>query len=123
LQSISLNSISKFSVRVLPSLITYYKRTGKLPEGLTFSLAALIAFYRGSWRGTEIPLNDSAEMINHFAKSWTLSSRKEVVKTALENHVFAPFQLVNIPGLLDRVEQQLGAIESQEEIHKFNTIL
>lgn len=44
--SISLNSISKFKVRVLPSLLEYVKRFGKNPENLTFSLAKLIEFYK-----------------------------------------------------------------------------
>ena len=46
LSSIALNSVSKFKVRVLPSILEYNKRFGKLPETLTFSLAKLIEFYR-----------------------------------------------------------------------------
>ena len=46
LADISLNSVSKFKVRVLPSILTYYERFGKLPETLTFAFAKLIAFYR-----------------------------------------------------------------------------
>lgn len=44
--SISLNSVSKFKVRVLPSLLEYIKRTGELPKNLIFSLAKLIEFYK-----------------------------------------------------------------------------
>ena len=44
--SISLNSVSKFKVRVLPSLLEYIKRTGKMPGNLIFSLAKLIEFYK-----------------------------------------------------------------------------
>ena len=44
--SISLNSVSKFKVRVLPSLLEYIKRTGNMPENLIFSLAKLIEFYK-----------------------------------------------------------------------------
>lgn len=46
LSSIALNSVSKFKVRVLPSILEYKKRFGKLPETLTFSFAKLIEFYR-----------------------------------------------------------------------------
>lgn len=46
LSSIALNSVSKFKVRVLPSILEYNKRFGHLPETLTFSLAKLIEFYR-----------------------------------------------------------------------------
>lgn len=44
--SISLNSVSKFKVRVLPSLLEYKKRKGVLPEHLVFSLSKLIEFYK-----------------------------------------------------------------------------
>ncbi len=44
--SISLNSVSKFKVRVLPSILEYIKRFGKTPENLIFSFAKLIEFYK-----------------------------------------------------------------------------
>ena len=43
--SIALNSVSKFKVRVLPSILEYIKRYGKMPETLIFSFAKLIDFY------------------------------------------------------------------------------
>lgn len=46
LSSIALNSVSKFKVRVLPSISEYVKRFKKAPEALTFSFAKLIDFYR-----------------------------------------------------------------------------
>lgn len=47
LLSIALNSVSKYKVRVLPSLLEYYDINKKLPEVLTMGLAALIVFYKG----------------------------------------------------------------------------
>ena len=46
LLSIALNSVSKFKARVLPTILEYKEEKGAYPQGLTFSLAALIAFYR-----------------------------------------------------------------------------
>ena len=46
LLSIALNSVSKFKARVLPTILEYYEAKGELPKCMTFSLAALIAFYR-----------------------------------------------------------------------------
>ena len=46
LSSIALNSVSKFKVRVLPSITEYIKRYNKMPETLIFSFAKLIDFYR-----------------------------------------------------------------------------
>ncbi|MBQ3573483.1 MAG: tagaturonate reductase, partial [Clostridia bacterium] len=56
--SISLNSVSKFKVRVLPSLLEYINRKGEMPENLLFSFAKLIEFYK-----TDMP-NDDAEVMS-----------------------------------------------------------
>lgn len=45
LLAIALNSASKWKARVMPSLLEYHKRMGKLPPCVTFSFAAFIAFY------------------------------------------------------------------------------
>lgn len=45
-RSIALNSVSKFSVRVLPTLHEYKVKNGTYPKGLTLSLANLIYFYK-----------------------------------------------------------------------------
>ncbi len=45
LLSIALNSVSKFKARVLPTILEYKEQFGDYPQGLSFSLAALIAFY------------------------------------------------------------------------------
>ena len=44
--SISLNSVSKFKVRVLPSILEYIKRKNAMPENLILSFAKLIEFYK-----------------------------------------------------------------------------
>jgi tagaturonate reductase len=55
LLGITLNCTSKFKTRVLPSILEYQRRFGKLPPILTFSLAAMIAFYKN---GGRFPLAD-----------------------------------------------------------------
>lgn len=57
LLSIALNSVSKFKVRVLPSLLEYIEKKGEEPKRLVFSLAALIEFYRTD------EANDDAEVM------------------------------------------------------------
>ena len=66
LSSIALNSVSKFKVRVLPSITEYIKRFDKMPETLIFSFAKLIEFYR-----TDMT-NDDAD-IGAFMKSASVS--------------------------------------------------
>ncbi len=46
LSAIALNSVSKFKVRVLPSILEYIKRFGKMPKTLLFAFAKLIEFYK-----------------------------------------------------------------------------
>ena len=46
LQSIALNSVSKFTVRCLPTMKEYREKFGKNPPCLCFALAALVAFYQ-----------------------------------------------------------------------------
>jgi tagaturonate reductase len=46
LSSIALNSVSKFKVRVLPSLLTYIERYQKMPKTLLKAFGALLKFYR-----------------------------------------------------------------------------
>ena len=57
LSSIALNSVSKFKVRVLPSILEYVKRYSTTPKTLVFSLAKLIEFYKNG------EPNDSPEII------------------------------------------------------------
>jgi tagaturonate reductase len=58
--AISLNSVSKFRVRVLPSILAYREKTGQMPTHLLFALSQLIRFYRV---GTP---RDSEEIIERF---------------------------------------------------------
>ncbi|MBQ7322251.1 MAG: tagaturonate reductase [Clostridia bacterium] len=45
-RAISLNSVSKFRVRVLPSILAFREKTGQLPPHLLFAFGMLIRFYR-----------------------------------------------------------------------------
>ena len=60
LAAISLNSVSKFRVRVLPSILSYEKKLGKAPARLLFSFAKLIDFYK---LGTP---NDAPEIMDYM---------------------------------------------------------
>ena len=67
--SIALNSVSKFKVRVLPSLLEYIKRKGEIPKNLIKSFAKLIAFYKTD-------MTNDAPDITEFMKK---SSVKEIL--------------------------------------------
>lgn len=46
--AISLNSVSKFSVRVLPTVLEYIEKNNSIPKPLAFSLACLIEYYKNN---------------------------------------------------------------------------
>ena len=72
--SIALNSVSKFKVRVLPSLLEYIKRKNEMPDNLLLSFAKLIEFYK-----TDMTNDDPA--VTEFMKNSdvkTILSNKEL---------------------------------------------
>jgi mannitol-1-phosphate/altronate dehydrogenase len=55
-QSIALNAMSKWETRNLPSMLNYYDANGMLPQKQVFSLAAMIAYFKGEAPGSLRPL-------------------------------------------------------------------
>ena len=118
LLSISLNSVSKWKVRVLPSLLDYVSANGKLPECLAFSLAALIRFYmqkkagEGSGEHGVYPVSDSPDVLNFFAERTPAleSESTEAVKEILANISFWEMDLNSIPGMTDFITEKLHLI-------------
>ena len=108
--SISLNSISKYKTRVLPSVLEYIKRENALPKRLLFSLAALIAFYRGDRNGVNIPLKDDQSVLDFFAAQWVAIDVKAIAKATLQNVDFWGQDLTQFNGLLEEVTTSLVAI-------------
>ncbi len=108
LLSITLNSISKFKVRVLPSLLRYFEINNIVPDVLTFSLAALITFYRGqcadgSETKKDYPVNDDVEVIKFFNELKNQNDCDKIVTSVLANKNFWDEDLNRIEGLKDGV--------------------
>ncbi|HLT54270.1 MAG TPA: tagaturonate reductase [Flavobacteriaceae bacterium] len=112
LSSIALNSISKFKVRVLPSLLTYQENEGKLPTHLTFSLACLLRFYKGEWHGEVLPVQDDVQIVSFFKSLWSTSNTQEIVEKALSNKTFWDQDLTQVEGLVTAVVKALELIET-----------
>lgn len=115
LLSISLNAISKYKVRVLPSVLEYHRRTGKLPKRLLLALAALILFYRGEWRGESIPLNDSPEVLQFFEKAWQQGDAAAVVAAVLSNTDLWETDLTQAEGLAAAVTAHIEQLQQTGE--------
>jgi tagaturonate reductase len=109
--SIALNSISKYQVRVLPSVLEYIKRKRQLPKYLLHSLAALILFYKGEWQGQTIPLNDTPAVLEFFKHAWSKNDTAGIIKTVLANKDLWGMDLTTVDGLAEMVEKELQRIE------------
>ena len=72
LASIALNSVSKFGVRVLPTLKDSMERTGEAPKTLCLSLACLLKYYR------ENEVSDDPAAVTYIREHTT----EEVLKNA-----------------------------------------
>ena len=121
LLSISLNSVSKWRARCLPSLLGYVEKTGKLPAHLTFSIAALMAFYSATERegkaligkrgdGTYQILDDEA-VLAFFAANCEKDTA-EFVNCYLSNTEFHGQDLTQVEGLAKQVTAYLDDIRT-----------
>ena len=111
LADIALNSISKFKVRVLPSLLEYVEKYDKLPTHLTFAFACLIRFYRGSWKGETLPIKDSDQVKAFFKNAWASDDAEEVVQKTLSNTEYWDQDLNNVSDLPQALIYALHQIE------------
>lgn len=119
LLAISLNSVSKWKARCMPSFIEYINRKNELPKHLTFSLAALIAFYNGTEirdgalignrNGEEYLIKDDAFVLEFFAKNSALPAG-ELAKAVLENESFWGTDLSRYEGALENVSTYIAEI-------------
>lgn len=114
LSAIALNSISKFKVRVLPSLLEFHKRKNQLPENLVKSFAALIVFYKGDWKGELLPINDSADIITFFKTSWENPST--VAKVTLSNTLLWDQDLTLVDGLEEKIQECIETLLKEEKM-------
>lgn len=120
LLSISLNSVSKWKSRCLPSFKGYVDKFNKLPANLSFSLAALISFYSGKdlkdgaltgYRGEESYKILDDEFVLRFFEENAAKSKEELVTLCLGNKAFWGTDLNEYEGLNTLVTDYLVEIE------------
>lgn len=80
LVTISLNSIAKFKVRVLPTILDYFAIKGHYPIRLTFSFACLIHLYLKD----EFAVHDNEDYLRFF-QSLKTSDPETVIEKVLSN--------------------------------------
>lgn len=125
LLSISLNSVSKYKARVLPSVEEYFEHQGTVPAHLALGLAALIAFYRGTVlrdgallgtrNGEEYLIKDDLSVLEAFAKLWaeydaTSSGAVKLATAVLAKSEWWGKDLNSLPGFSQAVSDHLHTI-------------
>lgn len=105
----------------MPSFLGYVEKTGKLPVHLTFSIAALMAFYTGTEirdkalighrDGQEYNIMDDMAVLQFFAANSTKPTA-EFVQAYLSNEEFHGQDLTKVAGLVDAVTSYLDDIKA-----------
>lgn len=94
-QAISLNSVSKFTARVLPTITDYTDKNNALPKPLVFSLACLIEYYKNN------EVQDDKSAVEYI--------RNHSVKDILSN---AELWGCDLSAVFDMVDESLCRIHS-----------
>lgn len=121
LLSISLNSVSKWKARVLPSFKDYLNNNGKLPRLITFSFAALLAFYSANKLsedglcavrpdGSEHVIHDDKNVLEFFAEN-SNKDATEFVHATISNTAFWGEDLSKYDGFEEAVTNWLKKIK------------
>jgi tagaturonate reductase len=115
-QSIALNAMSKWETRNLPSLLNYYDKHGMLPQKLVFSLAAMIAYFKGEANGEKYAVQDDQWILDFYKEVWAecdgrpISIYKLVEKVLTLDKVWKR-DLNEVPNLTITVSHYLFLIE------------
>jgi len=122
LLDISLNSVSKWEARCLPSFLGYVEKFGKLPKYLTFSIAALMSFYTsekagemslvGNRDGEEYTIRDDKDVLDFFKEN-SSKSPKEFTQAFLSTEKFFGQDLTKVSGLVDAVTSYITDIRAK----------
>jgi tagaturonate reductase len=119
---IGLSAVFKYKTRLLPSLTDYLDLKGELPTTVSFSLAALLLFYRGEQDGNFLrgkrdgqfySIRDHQDTLALFRQVWDLYDQKQVcleelVVRVLGQEAFWDRNLNEICSLSERVYMDLS---------------
>ncbi len=127
LLDISLNSVSKWEARCMPSFLGYVNKFNKLPKYLTFSMAALMSFYStqkdgevnggycliGERNGEEYSIRDDRFVLDFFKEN-SSKDAKEFAQAYLSNtKFFGGEDLSKIDGLVDTIAAYIADIRTR----------
>jgi tagaturonate reductase len=127
-QSIALNAMSKWETRNLPTVLKYYQAYGKLPQRQVFSLAGMIAYFKGEVNGQSYPMQDDQWILDFYKQAWgecdgsPVAVEKLVAKVLALEKVWKQ-DLNHLPGFTATVSQFLFLIEQSGMKEAVKTVI
>ncbi len=129
LADIAMNSLSKWKVRLLPSVKAHLERTGKIPSVLALSLASLLRLYRPAVAaeeaqppqsllpdGTRFTLRDDPAHLAAIRGIWASAPNTEAaVRQLLAQEAIWGEDLTQLPGLADEVTGRMTQWEEANQ--------
>lgn len=109
LNSIALNSASKYRARLLPTLLKHVDRFGKIPNRIAFALAGLLVIYKKQDRSGAKAI-DMPDILKKFANE---APAADYAKKILTDETLWGMDLTSVLGLLDQTEKGIELIESE----------
>ena len=129
LEAISVNSITKFIARILPSFKQYYVMYDRLPNTMLFSLAAILVFYMSQSKdrligrrenGDEYSAIETGQITEYLLK---YSSKNNFVELVLSNATIWGENLCRYDGLYSLVNNYVNSIMQNGVINTMSCIL
>ena len=123
LLSIALNSVSKWVVRVLPTVEDWVRDGKPAPDGLAFSLAALLWFYRGAREAGgavghrdlgAYPIRDDPHVLDVMVAAWAGAAGGDapaIARRLMADPRLWGKDLTTVGDLSAKVETAIAAIE------------
>lgn len=118
LLDITLNSISKFNARCLPSIVDYYEIKHEAPKRFAFSLASLLRFYNikivddkyigRDQNGREYEVKDDIKILKYFAEN---SGKEDFIDEVLTSDIWE-YDLNKLGDFIDLVKDYYQQISN-----------
>ncbi|WP_274653537.1 tagaturonate reductase [Paenibacillus humicola] len=128
LADISMNGVSKFKARLLPTLESYAEQRGAVPRRIAQALAGLLRLYKvkrtengfegRNLLGGSYAVRDDTAVLGEFEAAWAAADRgasaADMAAALLGNEAIWGTDLTRIGGLADTVAEFLTAMERRQ---------
>ena len=129
---ITLQGTMKMRVRVVPSIVAYAQKTGRVPQALAFGFAAWLLFMRGDLleerRRAQLPVpedsqRDAVQAHWRAASSGAAGAPAQLVESVLRDRALWELDLSTIPGFAQAVTEHLARIEESGVLAALDALL